>query len=426
MNNKVLIRIYKGLCAGGYAQTVTTGIQFLSVPLLIAAWGVVGYGEWLAVSALPVYMGLFDLGVSNTSGNMMALEVSKVQRYYIFKAGWEITTASYFFALFILSVIGFFVDWVSVFDFSVLDSETIFYIVLGLSSHVFIVGQMQSLSAVYKAERKYPEVIFFLNTVRLFEWGGALIVAYLGGGFFGFVLSLFSIRVLGFFLLVAFTYQQIDKRYILVLFKKYSGEKVSLISASGANFSSSIAVMISVQGTILILSSAWSGAAVAAFNVMRVLSRVIVQAATVVSQASWAEFSYAAAEGDHLLVKGILGKARLLAFIMSVILGLFLCFFAQGIVNFWLGNEAFAIDERAFYFLVTGAVVHSLWQVGWVYMMALNKHVRFSYVMSVVVALSMLVLFFVAKFESFLFVSVCLLIMESSILLLERIFNSER
>jgi len=423
LNNSVIIRIYKGLLAGGYAQAVSTGIQFLSVPLLISAWGSLGYGEWLAISAIPIYMGLFDLGISNTTGNLMALESSIKQRVYIFNQGWKVCSVSYFSALLVFSFLALMVDWVSFFEFEYISHDDVAFIILGLAFHVFFVGQMQIVSSVYKAEKKFPEVMFFLNTVRLFEWAVALSLAYFGIGVKGFVLGLLITRILGFFLLVLASFCFGFKSYFLAILKSPRGEPISLISSSSANFLSSISVMLGVQGTILVLSVAWSGAAVAAFNVMRVLSRVIVQAVTVISQASWAEFSYAAGEKNYDLVGKLLRKSRIFSFMAGLVIGLFLYLFAQDIVNFWLGDDAFEIDLDVFLLLILCAMVHALWQIGWVCMMALNRHANFSYVMSIIVLLGTVVLYLVSGQESSFYAALCLLGVEFFILFFERFFS---
>ena len=54
-------RIARGLAANIAGTVLTVIIQLVSVPVLLGAWGVDVYGEWLILSAVPLYLALSDL-----------------------------------------------------------------------------------------------------------------------------------------------------------------------------------------------------------------------------------------------------------------------------------------------------------------------------------------------------------------------------
>src|SRR5262249_52022434 len=59
----MLKRILKTLAALGAGHGVQTLTQLLLPPAFIAAYGVKGYGEWLALSAAVGYLGTLDFGL---------------------------------------------------------------------------------------------------------------------------------------------------------------------------------------------------------------------------------------------------------------------------------------------------------------------------------------------------------------------------
>jgi len=59
----MLRRIVKTLAALGAGHGVQTLSQLLLAPAFIAAYGIEGYGEWLALSAAVGYLGTLDFGL---------------------------------------------------------------------------------------------------------------------------------------------------------------------------------------------------------------------------------------------------------------------------------------------------------------------------------------------------------------------------
>ncbi|MGB8322362.1 MAG: hypothetical protein WCE52_05295, partial [Candidatus Acidiferrum sp.] len=46
-------RLLRGFGAMAAGPVVTAGIQLVTVPLLLHAWGAAKYGDWLLLSAIP-------------------------------------------------------------------------------------------------------------------------------------------------------------------------------------------------------------------------------------------------------------------------------------------------------------------------------------------------------------------------------------
>src|SRR5262249_51290492 len=65
-------RVVRGLASSILGQ-VLSGLQaFLLVPFYLRAWGVDGYGRWLAISAAVAHLSLLDLGGQSYIGNSLA------------------------------------------------------------------------------------------------------------------------------------------------------------------------------------------------------------------------------------------------------------------------------------------------------------------------------------------------------------------
>jgi O-antigen/teichoic acid export membrane protein len=68
-----LQRLTLGMSGQAFARIILAGYTIALVPLLIRAWGVDGYGQWIALTALTSYMGLSNFGLVTTSANDMVI-----------------------------------------------------------------------------------------------------------------------------------------------------------------------------------------------------------------------------------------------------------------------------------------------------------------------------------------------------------------
>lgn len=73
-------RIVYGRGANAFGQLVTIIVQLVGVPILLHAWGVQLYGEWLILFAIPAYLSMTDLGFTQCAANDMTARVARGDR----------------------------------------------------------------------------------------------------------------------------------------------------------------------------------------------------------------------------------------------------------------------------------------------------------------------------------------------------------
>jgi O-antigen/teichoic acid export membrane protein len=67
LNNPMLQRILGAAAANGFARVMRIGEQLLLIPLLLAAWGIERYGEWIALTAMAVFATFVNFGVGQAA-----------------------------------------------------------------------------------------------------------------------------------------------------------------------------------------------------------------------------------------------------------------------------------------------------------------------------------------------------------------------
>lgn len=408
-SNKLMSRWINGLFASGYGQAVSTIVQISVIPVLISAWGIEGYGEWLAISSIPIWLGLFDFGISNTSANLMAIETDKNKQISIFIAGFSLVITLYLIAVLMVLVIVKLINIVDLFSLNLVSSNNANFTLIILSCHVLIIAIMQNLGGILRTIKKTPQFNYYMHTTRLIEWLIGSIVALSGGDILYFSLSLLLTRTFAFLLI--FIFLIVTKHEFFKISSLQISDIKKIINPSLGNLSASLSLVLNLQGLIFLLSTVWPSALVAQFNILRTLSRVGVQACTTISQASWPEFSYAFSNRDFTLLRKLHLRSKLLSILLSCIIFLTLVLYINDLVIFMSGSEL-DIPFMIVVILLSSSLIHSIWQVDWVLLMSLNSHLFFSYVYSAISILVFVFLAYISREIDFLDVVLVLLSLE--------------
>src|SRR5215203_4839464 len=87
-------RFLKGSGSNVFVTTQVAVIQLVSVPLLLHFWGKELFGEWLVLSAVPMYLVLSSIDVIVGGGNEMTMLVATGRRREalgVFQSVWALT-----------------------------------------------------------------------------------------------------------------------------------------------------------------------------------------------------------------------------------------------------------------------------------------------------------------------------------------------
>ena len=187
---------------------VTLVIQLVSVPVLLAAWGVPTYGEWLVLSAVPTYVALSDLSFSSVAGNSMVMLVAQGHREDAVTLGrrlWSIVTAMTGIAVLAAITVALVFGGAFGSEAAIPASEAQ-VVLVALFLQVAVGNQYGVLDAWYRAGGRYPIGTVLRNLGRLLEFGvfiGAVLlgappstaaIVFLAGGLVGFAVSWVVLR----------------------------------------------------------------------------------------------------------------------------------------------------------------------------------------------------------------------------------------
>jgi O-antigen/teichoic acid export membrane protein len=382
-------RIGRGLAANGFGMSVTLVVQLVSVPVLLAAWGVPTYGEWLVLSAIPTYLALSDLSFSSVAGNSMIMLVAQGNRPDAISLGrrlWSIVTVITGIAVLAAVAIALLFGGVFGSGAAIHTSEAQMVLV-ALFLQVAVGNQYGVLDAWYRAGGRYPLGAALRQFGRLLEFGalmgaallgarpGAAAIALLAGGVAGFGVSFIVLRRA-----VPWSTFRLELPR-LQTFRE-------LFSPGVAFMAFPLGTALSLQGMTIVVGAMLGSTAVAVFSTTRTVTRAVPQVLSAIGLAIWPEMSHSVGAGDLEKARAILRGATQLSIFVSVAFVVLLAAAGPQIIRWWTHGS---VDPPSLLLnmLLLGVSCNTIWSVLSIALAATNRHRRMAlvYLMGTVAAL---------------------------------------
>jgi O-antigen/teichoic acid export membrane protein len=359
--------VASGVAAHLYSQVITIVTQLAAVPIFLHRWSAETYGQWVAISAVPIYLTIADVGIMTAAGNLMSMHNARGEHEQVrstFKAGLLVI-------LMVLPLIGTLSGALLLlfsFGLSVDERQALFALTLGtlftLACGVF--------DASYRSFAKYPKITFLMSTARIIEWGAMLTGLFIGGTLTSAAVGYLSGRAVSFTSIYF-----LSKRDVPHIEWSLKGVDIQLsksLAKAGLGFiSMTLGSLLTLQGMVVLVAVQLGGAAVAVFSTSRTLTRMLAQLAVLSGKSLSPEISALYGSGQQLaadkLLKHMIRLVTALVSIGALVLG------AMGptIMRIW-SHGKIPFSRSTFYMLLAAAVVTSYWQIRSVRLTATNQH----------------------------------------------------
>jgi O-antigen/teichoic acid export membrane protein len=383
-------RIARGMAANSGGVGITVLIQLVTVPVLLAAWGVSVYGEWLVLAAIPTYVALSDLSFSSVAGNKMVMLVAQGKSKDAAELGrhlWSVVTVLTGFAVLAAVVIAVLFGGAlgSAASISAPEARVV---LVALFLRVALGNQYGVFDAWFRAGGHYPLGVTLGQVMRLLEFGalmgavllgagpGTAAVAMLLGSLVGFVIAWYALRRT-----VPFSTFRPEPPHL---------ETFRQLLAPGLAFMVfPVGIALSVQGFTIVIAATLGAAAVVTFSTTRTITRVPLQVVGVIHNSIWPELSRSVGGGRIDEARAILRRSVQLALACSLPLVIGLAIFGAAIIRWWTRGLVDPPPTLLSILLVV-IVVNSLWYMLSSVLAATNQHKRLAVVYLVFASTSLL------------------------------------
>lgn len=373
-------RIAHGLAANIGGTGVTLIIQLVSVPVLLGAWGVPMYGEWLVLSAVPTYVALSDLSFSSVAGNLMVMHEAAGRHTEAVALGrrlWSIITVMTGIAVLAAVVIALvFGDAFG--SGAAIPASEARIVLTALFLQVAVGNQYGVLDTWYRAGGRYPLGTSVRQLGRLLEFGalvGAVLlgarpstaaIAFLAGSVAGFVVSFVVLRRT----VTWSTFR--PERPHLQTFRELLAPGVAFMAFPIGN-------ALSLQGFTIVIGGILGAAPLVVFSITRTATRAAMQVMGSLGFSIWPELSRSMGGGDIAEARAIVRRTVQASLAVSMLLVVAIAMLGPTLIRTWTHGM---VDPPVvlLYLLLLVMVVNSVWSTLSVVLAATNQHVRLAVV----------------------------------------------
>lgn len=388
--HQILRRLKLNLGAHSFGYLINILNQLALLPVYLHFWPKAIYGEWLVLSALPVYVEMADFGLGIIASNRMCMASAKGDHdsaTRVLHTTWAFQTGVLAFVLLALTGIIGWGDpsaWLGIHNLEPFDVKVVLFLLMTRS---LIPCQLRIYAAIYASEFQAARSVFLQNAVRVVDLVVSIIMIVMGGGVIGVAAGMLTVYVL------AMAYMQIDMHWAHLRYKLgwsgFSMEELKGCLRDGFAFQLiPTSGMFLMQGMTIVVNLALGPAAVVVYSITRVVCRISLAGVQLSSWAIRPELALLYGRGDLPRVKRIFELLVKLAFWISTAacLGVLL-----------LGHWAIILlsygkVEASGWFLVCFAltmVTSGFWNGASILLVAVNRHRNFA-VMAFILTLLLL------------------------------------
>ena len=391
-NSRVMRSVAHGFGANAYSQVVTVVVQLVGVPILLRAWGVELYGEWLLLFAVPAALSMTDLGFSHSAANDMTALVRRGNQTKALEVFQSLALLIYcvsVLALLLVSVLVWFLPLDRLLNIHALSLHECQWILLFFSAEIIACLLSGMLSAGFRATGDYALIGLLEANIRLLQMAGVWCAALYGEGLViaavaPLIVRLGSLPPIMFFLKkrrpwISYGVQQAKREELKRLYKP-----------AIANMAHTLTQAANIQGLVIVVGSILGSIAVVAFSTLRTLSRLIVQLTSALIHAVEPEIAASFGGGDKALTRALITHSLRVGFWLALSSAIVLILFGQYILDIWTHGKV-GMDSTLFFMLLASAVLSSLWYGIFSAQKAANMHMKSSAVLVIVSLVSLLV-----------------------------------
>lgn len=385
-------RLSWGMFATLLSQAINALGQVFLVPLFLAYWGNILYGEWLTLSATVAYISMFDFG-------MQTYVVNRLNQYFARRKMDDyirILHSSLFLCL-IIFFIGLILTSVAIivmpldrwFHFISTDHYTAKLVAVLLAIQVISAIPQGLITGIYRTIGEYPRGVMIGNTQRLLTIVLTVAVLLLGGGLIG-VASIQLLPVVGASVYVWRDLKMRHSQIKLGVEKRDLKLALSLIGPSSLFFLIQISTGLTVQGSTLMVGATLGAASIVLFVTLRTLTSFIRQITGALNSTLWPELTALEAQGRYQVLRETHLLAIKITLIINICAAIILYFAGEEAIMLWT-NGRINYDAQlmnAFLFLL---ILQTPWLVSSVILASSNNHQLLSicYIASAVAGLGL-------------------------------------
>jgi O-antigen/teichoic acid export membrane protein len=388
--SKSSFRVAAGVAAHIYAQAVTIVTQLATLPIFLSRWTTEQYGQWIVLSAIPVYLTIADFGIVTAAGNLMSMHKAREETLELNR----VFKSSLFMMVLVVPLLAIcIIGPLLIFGFGLSVEHRFVLAALMMTSLLNVACGL--FDAAYRPFGKYPKVTVLLTTARIADWIGTIAGLFIGGSLLSAALGLLCGRMLS--CIVIFFFALHDVPELKWNLDQVDRQLVRRMIRSGIGFLSFPAGnMLTLQGMVVLVGTQLGGSAVALFNSSRTLARLLAQLSILTGKSMAPEISKLYGSGKNHEADQLVRQLLWTILPLTVVGAVALEVLGPTILLHW-SHGKIGFDRTVFTWLLVGAVCAGYWQIRSTQLTATNRHSLLAAMFLAVSASALVVAFLTEK-----------------------------
>jgi O-antigen/teichoic acid export membrane protein len=367
--------------SGARGQLATHAVrviaQVASVSVLIASWGLHRYGDWLILSAAPTYLAFSDIGFTGAATNDMTMAAGRgdhARARVVFVAVSRAMLVVLVVLAIVLPVAAAVLPLRQILNLGTVSNATAGWTVTALGFDALVTVYSGLLYGGFAAAGRYGDGALLMALTMLGEFGALAVVALLGGGPAAGATAMLAAEIVGTVVMFGLLRRSVPwlRGGSATRSRAVLRELLRPALAAGAIPG---ALMLNIQGMVLIIGLTLGPASVAVFATLRTVSRAVIQVIASVAAIAGPEISRAFAAGEPDELRVLHRRSCQVALWSTVALVVLLGFAGGPLLHVWtsgkVGPSGMLLD-----LILASTVVDALWYTSLTVLYATNRHAR--------------------------------------------------
>jgi O-antigen/teichoic acid export membrane protein len=368
-------RLVLGFLSNFFGKLSASIIQLVQVPVFLHFWSVPLYGEWLIVTAIPVYLSFSNIGFGNVAGNEMSMLSGAGDRdgaLRVFQSCWWLISIICTATIAVLSGALYLLPVSHLLKLSAIGSTDTKWIVFYLGVSVLLGQLEQLLQSAYRCIGRYPYGSFLESTMSLAAFACTILTVSLGAGARTTALVFGLANLAGTLALALFVRRDIPwihfgwDRASLAQIWKLTGPAIAFMGFPIGN-------ALNIQGTLMAVGYALGPTDVVIFGTARTVSRFALQMVQMVNTTFWPEMSIAFGSGNTALTRTLHRRACQMALLIALVVVAGMMTVGPWFLSHWTGGRI-PPSRGLLSILLVVVVFYALWSTSSTLMAAINQH----------------------------------------------------
>ena len=406
-------RLIFGFLSNWISRLAGTLIQLVQVPVFLHFWGKDLYGDWLLVSAIPVYLSFSNVGFGSVTSNEMTMMMGRDDQkgaLRVFQSCWWLIAAICSGVTLLFAAVVYFAPvahWLKLQQMSETEAK---WVIFCLGAAVTFGQLEQLLGAAYTCVGKYPYGTFLKSMLTIASFIVMLVPVALGHGVAVTAAALSVTNALG-TIVFCFLVRR-DLPWLRFGWEHASYAEIRRLAGPAFAFMGfPIGNALNLQGTLIAVGHVLGSGDIVIFSTARTVSRVALQMVQLVNNTFWPELSNSFGAGNFALVRSLHRRSCQLALGIAFALILFMLTVGPWFLTHWTLHNV-PPSPRLLFLLLVSVFFYSLWSTSSTLLMAINQHRRLSLIYLLATAVTIVLTVVLAKIYGLLGAAASLILSE--------------